>query len=85
MEIQQHVVYRLNGKGFRTLSACRQHVEDQLGAVIDRFDVTLTPAQRLNILRELTDNKESRDLLCSYLNVHVTEGDTHLNILECKQ
>ena len=72
MEITKIERYKLRGVEFKTLATVREHVENQLGLIIDKLDVTLTPKQKLNILQGLTDNK--RDMV-TFLSVEFNMGD----------
>lgn len=77
MEIKKITRYKLNGVEYPDLAKMREHCENQLGAIIDKFDVTLTPKQKLNILNGLTANHVE---LRKWLSVsYISEAENVLN------
>lgn len=85
MSVQIHKVeiYKYNGQTFTSLEAVKTHIENHLGVIIDSFDVTLTPSQKLKIFDGLVKNAKQ---VTTLLNVRYDSADdlnysTPVNIL----
>lgn len=72
MEIQRVEIFKLAGVEYSTLKEVYTKVENDIGAIIDTFDVTLTPKQKLNILSGILSNKRA---LSGFLNIEIDFGD----------
>jgi len=72
MEIQRIEVYRLYGKEYRSIKDIQTDIENKIGRIIDSFDVTLTPKQRLNILAGMVKNKME---IVKLLSVEIDQSD----------
>lgn len=57
MEITPITIYKFNGKKYRNLAAIKTEVENRIGAIIDYADMTLTPKQKLNLLKAIANKK----------------------------
>lgn len=58
MEIIEVTRYKFEGVEYPSLAKVKTEIENQLGAIIDKMDVNLTPKQRLNILAAMTKDKK---------------------------
>ena len=79
--------YIFNGVEYKDLASIATIMENKIGAVIDRADVTLTPRQKLNLLKSIV---ESRRQLVNALTVTIGVSDGSLyapevNILDVKK
>jgi len=75
MEIKVKTVYTYKGDYYISLAAIKARVENQLGYVVDSFDATLTPKQKLAIFNGLVKNKDS---IAELLNITVDISDDEL-------
>ena len=55
-EIQTVVTFELDGATFASLEKVKTHVENQIGAMIDKVNPRLTPSQALHMLHLITGN-----------------------------
>lgn len=80
MDIEQVTSYKFNGKEYRNLAAIKTDIENRIGEIID-CDVTLTPKQKLNMLKAIVTNKAK---LHSLLDVSFTIEDGKFGIYQTK-
>ena len=59
VEIKRIERYKLRGNEYASLKQIQDHVQNKIGLIVDKMDVTLTPKQKLNILQVIIDNKEA--------------------------
>jgi hypothetical protein len=76
IEIKRIERFNLRGKEFKSLREVYIDTENHLGAIIDSFDVTLTPKQRLNILSGIVHNKTA---LIATLSIVFDMSDDSMN------
>lgn len=65
--------FEYRGGLFNTIDAIEELIENKLGAIIDKMDVTLTPKQKLNILNTIIDE---RDPLVELLSVALEDRES---------
>lgn len=54
MAIIKEVIYKYQGKDFKSLEQLKKQVENDLGKIIDDIDVSLTPLLKLKIFEQIT-------------------------------
>ena len=78
MRIPKIEKYVYNGREYHSIEAVQGRVESDIGAIIDRMDVTLTPKQRLNIFDTLVRHRVH---LVALLTVEIETDEGYENIL----
>jgi hypothetical protein len=80
-EIKRKEYFVLHGEEFSSLRKVHTDVENRLGAVIDTFDVTLTPAQKLKIMAGMVHNKNAiKDLLSVDVDMNTNPNDIQVDL-----
>lgn len=75
MEVKRIEKYQYKGKEYKSLQDIYTELQNGLGVIIDRFDVTLTPKQKLNILKGIVKDKKT---LIGLLSVEIDNSDNSL-------
>jgi hypothetical protein len=75
MKIKTKMVYMYDGQEYPSPAYIKTHIENKIGNIIDNFDVTLTPRQKLKIHKGIVEDKE---LLVKLLSVELDVGDEPL-------
>jgi hypothetical protein len=82
MRIQQLTTYRLDGLEFPTLKAAREHVENEIGRILDAIPLRLPAKDALAVHRAVITN---RARLCDLLSVEIDgeqDGEPPRNLLD---
>ena len=88
IEIQKLTRYKFDGSEFNSLDAVKTHVENNLGALIDKMSnslkVPLSTEQRLQMFDAVVSNKEELKKLLSieYDNSDEWDRSNMINILD---
>ncbi len=72
--------YRWGAQEYKSLGDLHTHLENRIGMIIDRMEITLTPKQKLSILKGIIADKDELVLLLSVNGEF--EQDTWTNVFD---
>lgn len=69
MSITKHTLYRFDSTDWNTLDAVAEHIENEIGVVLDKTPNRLTPSDRLALHTTIIANRERLVFLLGSIDV----------------